>query len=151
MSRRFDNAVEATVEQQEKGRVFLSSFGEEKENDFINGEFFGGYLECIYFFVKGKNFVLTQEGRRKRYMFNSYVEKHQMLEVNADSDENNDFWFTITSVDVNHPIYQNNKEIIIQAIREIEAGNRQLVYCSPERPKSKVNTTDMSELLGALA
>ena len=102
-------------------------------------------------FVKGKDFVLTQEGRRKRYMFNSYVEKHQMLEVNADSDENNDFWFTITSVDVNHPIYQNNKEVIIQAIREIEAGNRQLVYCSPERPKSKLNTSDMSELLGALA
>ena len=38
MSRKFDNAMEATVEQQEKGRVFLSSFGEEKENDFINGD-----------------------------------------------------------------------------------------------------------------
>lgn len=151
MSRKFDNAMEATVEQQEKGRVFLSSFGEEKENDFINGEFFGGYVECVYFFVKGQPFVLTQEGRRKRYMFNSYVEKHQMLEVSADKDENNDFWFTILEVDTEHSIYQNNKDVIIQAIREIEAGNRQLVYCSPERANSKLNNSDKKELLGALA
>ena len=73
-SKRFTNELEPTVEQKEKNRVFSSKFGQ-KDDEFIKGEYFNALVEFTYFYFKGESFYLTQEGRKKLRMFDSYIDK----------------------------------------------------------------------------
>lgn len=97
MSKRFTNELEKTVEQKEIGRVFTSAFGKE-DDDFLNGEWFNGLTEMIYFYYKAETFYLTQEGRRKMKMFDSYVNKG-IVQIDIDTDENIRSSFKVISLE----------------------------------------------------
>ena len=73
-NKRFTDELEPTIEQKESGRVFTSAYGQEND-DFLNGEWFNGLVELVYFYFKAEIFLLIQEGCREMRMFDSYVDK----------------------------------------------------------------------------
>ena len=149
MSKRFTNELEPTVEQKEVGKVFTSAFGRE-DNDFLNGEWFNGLTEMIYFYYKAETFYLTQEGRRKMKMFDSYVNKG-IVQIDIDTDENKEVLFKVISLDTSNQVIERNAELIAQILREFKGNTRSLVYCSPERQNSKVNQSNHKLFAEALA
>ena len=149
MSKRFTNELEKTVEQKEIGRVFTSAFGKE-DDDFLNGEWFNGLTEMIYFYYKAESFYLTQEGRRKMKMFDSYVTKG-ITQIDIDKDENNEIIFKVLALDTSNAVIERNAELIAQILREFKGNTRSLVYCSPERQNSKVNQSNHKLFAEALA
>ena len=149
MSKRFTNELEPTVEQKEKNRVFSSKFGQ-KDDEFVKGEYFNALVEFTYFYFKGESFYLTQEGRKKLRMFDSYIDKG-ILEISFDTDKNDEIMIQVVSLSTSHPILDNNADLIEQMLREFKLGTRQFVYCSPDKPNSKVNQTNHKKFAEALA
>ena len=149
MSKRFTNELEPTVEQKEIGRVFTSAFGK-VEDDFLNGEYFNALTELVYFYYLGQSFYLTQEGRRKMRMFDSYVNKG-IVQIDVDTDENKEVIFKVLSLNTSNSIIERNAELIAQILREFKGNTRSLVYCSPERQNSKVNQSNHKLFAEALA
>ena len=148
-NKRFTDELEPTIEQKESNLVFTSAYGQEKD-EFVNGEWFNGLVELIYFYFKGEIFFLTQEGRRKIRMFDSYVDKG-IIQISIDTDKNKDVLIKVIELDTANSIIDRNADLIEQMLREFKAGTRQLVYCSVDRMNSKVNQTNHKKFAGALA